>query len=238
VKSFCASVLIFFALQSSASAQYIYSDDRIKLIVPAGWQIEKPIDPIVATHESDLLLRGYKVTLPGVELVRDHFIVFLLTHEGHSSGIRGGRFDEMINFVAPWIRGDRPTSCNPRQETTPVTDEISRVDLYLDTRTATQQAVEDCGAPSRKAVLWYGSFFTARCPKAGPDGEFPDCDGHFINYEALTRKPLTDNPVGDEMVFTLSFRTFNPDELPAKDDPALIKFLKDGTDVVKSIEFR
>jgi hypothetical protein len=119
-----------------------------------------------------------------------------------------------------------------------VTDAVSRVDLYFDSRHATEDALAMCGNPSVKAVLWYGSYFSQTCPPATST----DCcceTGYFLFFPSLAHthpQPGLSPSDNYQMAFTLTFRTSNPDNLPHKGDRHLQKFLNQASEVVRSIK--
>jgi hypothetical protein len=116
-----------------------------------------------------------------------------------------------------------------------VTSKLSRVDLYFDSASANADARVECGQPSVKAVLWYGSYFTETCP-----GDLsPDCNGFFLNYPLLAGKPPDRlQPPQSQLSFSLSFRAASPDDLPRKGDPQLNAILTQASAAVRQIKFK
>ncbi|MGA7218810.1 MAG: hypothetical protein WBX38_10870 [Candidatus Sulfotelmatobacter sp.] len=191
----------------------IFEDDRIAVRVPTGWSVH----PATETVTGD---RTYEQPI-GAVLAKGRFRLYLLTHHGQASGIVGGRFAEIVQYVSPWINiSDSPWLPCPsetREVETAVSDKLSRRDLYFDTTHASKKALADCGDPKSKGVLWYGSYFIDPCPAK-------DCGGgFFLNHQALAGKPSQDGSTisEEQMTYALTYDTKMPNKLPARSNRAL-----------------
>ena len=223
---------IVFAFALITAAQQVYNDDRISVPVPSGWSI----NPVTANNAGVLVGDTTNQRPIGAAFITGRYELYLLTHYGQASGIRGGRFGEVAKYVAPWVDQTELWPCISflQKITTPVTNRLSRVDLYFDTDKAGADALAQCGHPSQKAVLWYGSYFTHTCSPITS----PDCSGFFLNFPLLAGgSPGLQSPES-QMAFTLTFRPASPDELPRKGDPQLQIFLTQGSRVVRRIKFK
>jgi hypothetical protein len=90
--------------------------------------------------------------------------------------------------------------------------------------------------------LWYGSYFVETCPKKdAPVG----CGGSFLIYQDLSGKPPQERTVNGitftnewEMLYTITFDTMNPNDLPMRNDPALREVLGEANRIVGSIVYK
>jgi hypothetical protein len=138
----------------------------------------------------------------------------------------------------PWL--PCPSEIQGSQSVT--NSKLTRQDLYFDTVHASKKALSDCGSPSVKGALWYGSYFVEAChgkdtPRA--------CGSFFLTYRDLSGEdpqPRTVNGVttSDEwqMVYALTLDTKSPDVLPLKDDPGLRVVLQEANRIVGSIVYK
>ncbi len=220
-------------VSSSAANQQVYEDDRISVAVPSRWSQMSTANVEVT--------KGWRHAEPnGFAFSDGTYALYLLTHAEQVSGIVGGRFIEIADYVAPW--SDRETGvCDTftKQVITKVTDDLSRVDLYFDARHAKELDLARCGNPSVKAVLWYGSYFRQTCPPVTSNNCCCE-SGYFLSYPTLAHTHLASDlyPSDYQMVFTLTFRTSNPNNLPHEGDRHLRKFLDEASEVVRSIKYR
>ena len=121
-------------------------------------------------------------------------------------------------------------------------NKLTRRDLYFDTAHASKKALADCGNPSVKGTLWYGSYFVETChgkdtPRA--------CGSFFLTYQDLSGKspqPRTVNgstTSGEwQMVYAMTLDTKTPDTLPLKNDPGLLAVLREASGIVGSILYK
>jgi hypothetical protein len=166
----------------------------------------------------------------------------LISHTGQASGIIGGRFTEWSPYVCPWIKNEGWISCPFEATKTVTSDTLTRNDLYFDARHARRKAREDCANPTVKAVLWYGSYFSETCHDRAPR----TCGGSgFLEYEDLSGKPPQPRVVNGsqfvsepQMIFSVTYETNTPDELPRKDDHELQQVLREADRIVKSIQYK
>ena len=180
----------------------------------------------------------------GALLTKGRYKLYLLTHQSQASGIIGGRFAEVVEYVSPWIdMSESPWLPCPSEGPETITDEkLSRRDLYFDTVHANRKALADCGNPARKGTLWYGSYFVETCQ--GPD--YPHgCDSFFLTYQDLSGKVPQDRIVNGtrcanewQMTYALTYDTKTPNVLPMKGDPALREVLLEATNIVHSIVYK
>jgi len=85
---------------TSTQAGKVDEDDRIELTVPDGWSLQ----PVYQTVTGDRPGRD-KI---GVVLLDGRFELYVLTHYGQTSGIIGGRFGEISEFIVPWLNSSEP----------------------------------------------------------------------------------------------------------------------------------
>lgn len=224
------------ALTCLAAGQQVYEDDRISVAVPHGWSVTN-IYPSNAGVPTVFVGDTTHHEPIGAALTTGKYTFYLLTHHGQASGIRGGRFGEIAEYVTPWVDRTTPSPCILflQKQQTQVTSKLSRVDLYFDAANASPEARAECGQPSVKAVLWYGSYFTQTCP---PDLS-PDCHGFFLNYPLFAGKPpdIVKGSRG-QMSFTISLSAATPGDLPRKGDAHLNAFLAQASEVVRHITFK
>jgi hypothetical protein len=227
-----AHCLAFLAQQPRAtpSSKNIFEDDRIKVKIPERWSVH----PATETVTGD---RIYEQPI-GAVLAKGPFRLYLLTHHGQASGIVGGRFAEIVQYVSPWIdMNDSPWPSCPSEiqvVETAVNDKLFRRDLYFDTTHASKKALAECGNPASKQVLWYGSYFIEPCPTK-------DCGGgFFLSHQFQSGKPWPDGSgiSEDEMTYALTYDTKTPNALPTKSDPELRAALKEVNAIVSSIVYK
>jgi hypothetical protein len=232
----CLLAICLVALTCLAASQQVYEDDRISVAVPQGWSVTSvyPSNAGVPTVFIGDTTHNQPI---GTALTRGKYTLYLLTHHGQASGIRGGRFGEVAEYVAPWVDRTNPRPCisSLQEQKIHVTTNLSRVDLYFDSASASADAQAQCGLPPVKAVLWYGSYFTETCPL----DLSPDCQGFFLNYPLLAGKsPDLLQPPESQMSFSISYRAARPDDLPGIRDAQLNDFLAQATEVVRHIKFK
>ncbi len=216
-------------MRPCSSSQRACDDDRISVVVSSRWS--------QISTANQAIVENWQCKAPsGVAFSDGTYALYLLTHAGQTSGIIGGRFLEIADVVAPWSNLE-VDGCPTTEVRTRVTDALSRVDLYFDSRRATQDVLDLCGHPSVKAVLWYGSYFSQNCSPSRTD----DCEGgYFLSYRSLANthfEPELCTLDACQMVFTLTFRTSNPDNLPHKGDRRLQKFLNEASEAVRTIKY-
>jgi hypothetical protein len=87
--------------QSKASAQ-VFEDDRIRVEVPTGWSVQTATESVTGGKPFDAPI--------GALLTKDKYRLYLLSHTGHASGVEGGRFSEVVEYVFPLDRHERGAS--------------------------------------------------------------------------------------------------------------------------------
>ena len=222
----------------STTPQSLFEDDRIRVEIPAGWSVQPATEHVSGDKPFELPI--------GALLTKGKYRLFLLSHQEQASGIEGGRFSEVVQYISPWINmSESPWLPCPSeiQGSEAVTDnKLTRQDLYFDTAHASKKALADCGNPSVKGTLWYGSYFVETChgkdtPRA--------CGSFFLTYEDLSGKnpqPRTVNgsTPNDEwqMVYAMTLDTKTPNTLPMKNDPGLLAVLREASLIVGSIVYK
>jgi hypothetical protein len=219
---FVALALCLSLLSQEAGRTGIYQDDRIQVDVPAGWTYK----PVYLTVSGD---QTYQQQV-GVVLSDGPFELYLLTHYGHASGVIGGRFGEIATYVAPWIKDESPSHCIEvfQLDSNPVSRELVRTDLVLDSAMKIGSNDTNCQTikAGGKGRFWAGAYF-------GYPAQKPYGSGFFVSY------PLSAySGCGSQMVFTASFRTNGPENLPAEDDARVKKFLAEADKVVAGISYK
>jgi len=205
---------------------HFYEDDRIRVLIPTGWVAK----PLPETTEITTGTQTYQVPIGGV-LSEAGYRIYLLTHYGQASGIQGGRFGEISKYVSPWMKVEDPWGCIDAlsEAVTPVTEVLSRVDLFFDSSPLGPSAFSDCRhlhSPV-KAPVWFGSFFSQASSQVR--------SGFFLTFP-LGKKEIEDPE--EEMVFALTIDTKNPEALPAKTDRELGEFLHEASEIVRSIRYK
>jgi hypothetical protein len=214
---------------SEPASSAVFEDDWIRAAAPAGWSECPPRDAQSPRAEP----------LPGALFRKDDFKLFLLTHAGHASPVEGGRFVEVVPYLAPWTDTEEG-ECGLflQGKSTKVTNRLSRVDSYFDALHASKDALEACGNPESKAVFWYGSRFAENCPPRSHIPSTEECGGFFIGYPRIAgRRPKPGIGQG-MMMFILTFDTKDPDYLPSRGDPELEEMLKEATAIVRNIRYK
>jgi hypothetical protein len=218
--------------------QSVFEDDRIRVEIPAGWSAQPATEHVSGDKPFELPI--------GALLSRGKYRLYLLSHKEQASGIEGGRFSEVVQYISPWINmSESPWLPCPSeiQGSEAITDnKLTRQDLYFDTAHASKKALADCGNPSVKGTLWYGSYFFETCH----DKDTPRaCGSFFLTYQDLSGKypqPRTVNgsTTSDEwqMVYAMTLDTKIPDALPMKDDPGLRAVLREASGIVGSIVYK
>jgi hypothetical protein len=210
-------------LRSSAAntlSENTFQDDRIRVAVPSSW-IAKKLTVISGGAEH------IPIYLGGV-LSKGRKRIYLLTHYGQASGIVGGRFGEILEYVAPSIHTEDPWGCFDalKPSAAPITNLLTRVDLYLDSTVRLGNTYESCRnlhSPAQH-LIWFGSYFSPRNTK----------------YDFFLTFPLgqTQTDPDHQMAFTATIAANNADDLPAADDPELKRFLNEASAVISSITYR
>ena len=95
-----STLLLGAALASSPNApaqagRHIFEDDRIRVEIPAGWSIHTATEHVSGDKPFELPI--------GALLTKGKYRIYLLTHKQQASGIEGGRFSEVVNYVSTWI---------------------------------------------------------------------------------------------------------------------------------------
>jgi len=207
----------------------VFEDDWIRATAPAGWSECPPKDPQSPRTEP----------LPGALFKKDDFKLYLLTHTGHASPVEGGRFVEAARFLAPWTDMEEGR-CGMflRVRTTKVTHRLSRADLYFDTIHASKDALEACGNPESKAVLWYGSSFAEICPPRSRVPSKEECGGFYIAYPRIAGRHAKSGARLGMMMFSITFETEDPDYLPERGNRDLDVMLNEATAIVRKIQYK
>ena len=222
----------------STTPQSVFEDDRIRVEIPAGWSVQPATEHVSGDKPFELPI--------GALLTKGKYRLYLLSHQEQSSGIEGGRFSEVVQYIAPWIdMSESPWLPCPSeiQGSGAVTDnKLTRQDLYFDTAHATKKALADCGNPSVNGTLWYGSYFVETChgkdtPRA--------CGSFFLIYEDLSGKNPQPRTVNGstrskewQMVYAMTLDTKTPNALPMKNDPGLLAVLREASVIVGSIVYK
>ena len=77
------------------TSQSVFEDDRIRVGIPAGWSVQ----PATETVTGD---RTYQLPI-GALFTKGRYKLYLPSHHGQASGIEGGRFSEVVEYISPWI---------------------------------------------------------------------------------------------------------------------------------------
>lgn len=218
--------------------QNVFEDDRIRVEIPAGWSVRTATTHVIGDRSFELPI--------GALLTKGKYKLYLLSHQGQASGIRGGRFSEVVHYISPWVdmseSADCPIISRTHNYDSVATNRLTRQDLYFDTIHANRKALVDCGSPAVKGTLWYGSYFFETCKSKDTP---PDCGGgFFLTYQDLSGKPPRPRTVNGstgidyQMVYAITFDTKKPDDLPMKGDPNLGATLREASGIVRSIVYK
>jgi hypothetical protein len=222
----------------AAQSPNVYEDDRISVAIPDGWTLSKPtgVFTTVAGVSSTQIV-------PGALLTKGKYKLFLLTHHGQASGVQGGRFGEISDYVSPWLDANSTCASYIHPAQTKITAKLSRVDNFYDTAHPDVQFTapkrpRKCGAPSAPGVFWYGSYFQQTCPALANSPEDTDCGGYFLYFPDLEGKRATEMDASTEMTFSLTYDTTNPTTVPRQGDASLQQMLDEASAIVKSIIYK
>jgi hypothetical protein len=209
-------------------SQNVFEDDRIRVGIPSGWSVQPATETVTGekTYQSPI----------GALFTKDHYKLYLLSHHGQASGVEGGRFSEVVEYVSPWIdMSESPWLPCPSQGSEAVTNnKLSRMDLYFDTSHVSKKALADCGNPTVKGALWYGSYFSETCQAEDSPNA---CGGFFLTYQDLSGKPPQDSNEW-QMTYALTYDTATPNALPMKGDSELRRVLQEANEIVSSIVYK
>lgn len=148
-----------------------------------------------------------------VNIIKDKYILYINTNASQASGVTGGRFAE-IGQGAPSV--DAVLKSWPSDPCSPaLTSDVSgsrfysrRADLYV-----SAGASSTCSAPS-SGTAWYFSYLT-------------DPSNRYFNYYQANQNPA--------LVVTMSYQASTVNQLPKKDDPALVSMLSQMTTIAGSL---
>jgi hypothetical protein len=138
------------------------------------------------------------------------FDLYLLTHRSQASGVKGGRFSEVAEYVVPWLKDDEPNSCLDifKQNLHRVSEELVRVDLILDPKLEVGSEDPLCSVIQRKVSrrMWAGAFFgyfrvNSRAPGffiSTPLGTDADTGGKQLGFAASVRATAIGRPSNRE----------------------------------------
>jgi hypothetical protein len=227
--------LAFFGVIISAGAQgssllhmkvtgHTYTDDKISVEAPGDWTIT--IDDLDGTYRGAILRKG-------------KYVLRLCTACGQTSGIMGGRFNEIAGLVQPWYRIDPGAKGSPcgNEKDTRISRRLDRVDFWFrrDPAHTYDEEADDCRQPKTTAAVWYGSYFAEHCSYART-GE--DCGGYFLHRDWLVNPHAGNEFPIDEMAFAMTYEEDDLDQLPHQDDPELEQVLRGATTIVRSVRYK
>lgn len=205
----------------------IFENDWLR-IKASGWSACSPFDQRLPMREG----------LSDATLFRkDDYKLYVITHTDHASPVPGGRFIEVSQWIAPWVEqevGECALYMDAKE--TKISTRLPRVDYYFDSSHATELALEVCGNPESRRVIWYGSSFGENCPASHPD--YDECGGYFMSYPRIAGRHPKSNEGQGMLTISLTFATTDPDYLPSKGDPELNQVLKEATRIVQHIKYK
>lgn len=212
-----------------------FENDRVRVEVPEGWSARA----ITIDVSGD---KPFKYPI-GAVFTKGKYRLFLVTHDQQASGIIGGRFAEIVEYVSPWLnKDDYPYLCLTKDSKATVSRKLSRVDRFFNTIRASSEIVANCGDPDVKGNLWYGSYFLETCNEKDPRSF---CGGFFLEYQSFSGRAAKDRTVNgvtmtaeNEMVYALTYDTTTPNELPFEDDPSLRVALREATQIVSTVVYK
>lgn len=177
----------------------VYEDERVKFTYPAGWERKDIADPY----------------LKGVQLTKAQYVFTVVTNYVQASGVEGGRFSEIAAQVAPWLAQNDVMSCveNLSNEPKTVKDSIQLHNLYFTPSGASVEARAQCGDPTIRGVLWYGSYFSD--------------NGYFIG-----------KPENKQIIAGIYYAVDSANKLPYKGDSNLQHVLEETSEMVKGMQIK
>jgi hypothetical protein len=223
---FCyLAAIVVMCSDSVRASGIVYQDDRIRIAVPSDWAVKQ----LTETTSGDRI-----ASIPiGVVLIKGSFRIYLLTHYSQASGVVGGRFGEISRYVAPWLKDSDPWACFNAfaKATIPVTNQLIRVDLFLDSKPNNKSSDTDCLRLGRyrRVPVWLGSYFGS----PSKTGALP---GFFLNFPVSKSDSV--NTKQQQMVMTAAMDADSPDTLPPKTNESLRRFLNEASALVGSIAYK
>jgi hypothetical protein len=230
-----ALALTFFGVIISAGAQdssllhmkvtgRTYTDDKISVEAPGDWTIA--IDDPDGTYRGAILRKG-------------KYVLRLCTACAQTSGIMGGRFNEIAGLVQPWYRLDplaKGSPCGDEKDTR-ISQRLDRVDFWFrrDPAHTYDEEADDCRQPKTTATVWYGSYFAEHCSYART-GE--DCGGYFLHHDWMSNQHAGKKFPIDEMAFAMTYEDDDLNQLPHQYDPELQQVLREATTIVRSVRYK
>jgi hypothetical protein len=210
--------------QNANNAPQSYQDDRIQVSIPAHWSSKPVYRASDGSRSSD-----YRI---GIVLSDGPFDLYLLTHYKQASGVIGGRFGEVAEYVVPWLKDDEPSSCLDifKQNISRASNELVRADLILDPKLEARSTDPLCSLIQRNVSrrVWAGAYFgSLKGNRRSP--------GFFINTPLGTDAYSS---TGIQLVFAASVRATTPGTLPLANDPRLRLFLAEADRVISEIIYK
>lgn len=210
-----------------------FEDDRIRVELPDGWSARA----VTVDISGD---KPFQYPI-GAVFTKGKYRLYLVTHDQQVSGIIGGRFEEIVPYVSPWLKGDYSYLCLTQDSKATVSKKLSRVDRFFNTIRANSEMVANCSDPDVKGNLWYGSYFLETCNEKDPRS----CGGFFLEYQDFSGRAAEDRTVNgvtmtaeNEMVYALTYDTTTPNELPIKGDASLRAALREATQIASTVVYK
>ena len=177
----------------------IYEDEVIKMQVLPEWG-----------------KRVLKAPQQGVELLKDKYVITVVTNFVSAGGVEGGRFSEVALLTTPWLTPQTASDCEGAisKEESSVTDSIMVHNMYFYASGADFNTKQKCGNPRVGGELWYGTYFGT---------------GNYFSISA---------PLSKQVYIGIKYDTDSLDNAPWKGDASLQKVISDASEMVKMMEFK
>jgi hypothetical protein len=219
-------------LPAKTMSPTVYEDDEVKIPIPAGWVRSTRAHPAVGPYKIHGQIAAGSAVLQAkgrLLLEKNGYILALAYHTEHASGIRGGRFIEMLRI--PWLDPDQAWTCSLHFRTIPQPASRTLMFMNLTFESGFSRVRESCGfeknlgywtnVGGRKRYVgerrWFAGYFTT-----SDRGWFFQSDGVDCGEKA----------------YTLSSEAETPDELPVVGNRILVEIIEEAIDIVDSIQYK
>jgi hypothetical protein len=203
-----------------------YEDDEIRLQLPAGWMIATKEHPAVAPS----LGPEHYITGNGrLLLMKNGYTLSLAYNTGHTSGIVGGRFVEIL--AIPWLDSDQAWTCSLSLVQSPEPANRALMFVNLSFHTGDEAVREKCDI-HKDLGYWtkHGTEKEFIGEQRWLAGYFTTADGGWFFQ--------SDGAACGEKAYALTTSAETPEELPPVSDPVLQKMITEAIDIVGSVSYK
>lgn len=221
-------------ITSTPVAPEKFENTRMSLTIPTGWTYGEILNPLYNTNCTNgtncVTDKTPYVTLhQGISLKKDNYVINILTNDvSQASGVNGGRFGDIANFVLNSGLGIDAANCiiSHTSMDSAVKNNLYIANGFIDfgSSSTPDYYSEACGNPAGSKNLWYGSFLHTK------NG------GYFAQYSVVSGKKTDEDK--DRMIISFHYSTNNINKLPTKSDMDSNKMISQMTDIVDSIKWK